>query len=85
MRQRYLQYRCEVKESNMLLILKGWYVALYPLSFTVEECLEEFCDSVGWEFLDFDMYELHCNVLNDTRPMSVIIRCADRLCRELNT
>lgn len=28
-----------------------WYVGVFPLTFTLQDCAEAFCDLVGWEFV----------------------------------
>lgn len=45
-----LRYKCEIVRSKVNLMVRGYLVGRYPLSYTFEECVEEFCDRVGWDF-----------------------------------
>ena len=51
MKQSTVLYKCRVKNSRVYLHIEHWLVADYPLTFTSRECLEEFCESVGWRFI----------------------------------
>lgn len=52
LRTEVMVYSCNMLKSKIELRLEYWPVAQYTLSFTPQECLEEFCDLVGWEFLE---------------------------------
>lgn len=51
MRQTSLLYNCVIRNSKILLRLERCLVADYPMTMTPRECLEEFCESVGWRLL----------------------------------
>lgn len=46
-----LTYNCMPGNSNTHFQVSHLHVADYPLTFTPQECLEEFCESVGWRIL----------------------------------
>ena len=51
MRDEVIEYRCEVRDSKMQLALENWWVGTYPLTYTPQECLEDWCELVGWKFV----------------------------------
>lgn len=51
MKQITLLYSCYVRSSRIYLRVEHWLVADYPMTMTPLECIEEFCESVGWRFL----------------------------------
>lgn len=81
MRIEGLEYNCRVQKSKMCLHIEHWLVYKYPISFTPRECLEEFCDMVGWEFLECRKYTFHCKVPIDKLVMATIYSYADNLHR----
>lgn len=36
-------------DVGQLLVIQGYDVGLYPISYMIDECLEDFCYSWGWE------------------------------------
>lgn len=36
--------------AGQVLVIEGYDVGLYPISYTVDECLEDFCHKWEWEF-----------------------------------
>lgn len=44
------RYICEIIGGKVYLTISGYRVGRYPLSYTFQECIEEFCDKVGWNF-----------------------------------
>ena len=44
-------YSCRPKNSKTHLKISHLHVADYPISYTSQECLEEFCESVDWRLL----------------------------------
>lgn len=36
---------------DLRLSISAWYVGVFPLTFTVQECVETYCDFVGWKFI----------------------------------
>lgn len=52
MKQTILLYNYEVCNSKAHLRIKHWLVADYPMTMTPRECLEEFCETVGWRLLE---------------------------------
>ena len=53
LRLEVIEYSCKVEYCKLHLSLEHWHVATYPLTYTQEECLEEFCERAGWEFLRY--------------------------------
>lgn len=66
MKQMNLLYCCRIKESKINLHIEHWLVGKYPISFTTQECLEEFCEFVGWQFLEH--YENRIGLRNYELP-----------------
>lgn len=87
MRKEYLQYVCEVRESKVHLELEIWHVATYPLTYSSQDCLEHWCETAGWEFLECrdDCSTLVCKVPRGHETMSVIYRHANWQRRGLGT
>lgn len=46
-----LRYICETIGDEVRLTIRCYFIGLYPLSYTTQECLEEFCEKVGWHFI----------------------------------
>lgn len=69
-----------MEESKMCLYFQGWHVATYPFSYSIRDCLEHWCETIGWEFLGCKgLYDiLHCNVPEDYLTMDVIYHYSDR-------
>lgn len=44
-----LYYSCDGCFQN--LSINCWYVGKYPLTYTVQECAEVYCELVGWKLL----------------------------------
>ena len=42
-------FTVERKSNGLVLCLDDYRLALYPLTYTLVDCLEHFCDGVGWE------------------------------------
>lgn len=55
MREITLLYRCRMGNSKIHLIVESLPVAELPITYTAQECLEDFCDSVDWQFLSCDV------------------------------
>ena len=79
MRTEVLEYNCRVKESKMCLFLEHWQVGTYPLTYSPQECLEEFCEGADWEFLECRggthvgwAYTFHCKVPQARLTMDII-------------
>lgn len=56
--------------------IEGYRVGLYPISYTVEECLEDFCHQVQWELDTFIFTEYTSfigGMMNVERPFSGIL------------
>ena len=51
MKYSIVRYICETIRDKNNLMISGYHVGRYPLSYTFEECIEEFCDKVGWDFI----------------------------------
>ena len=52
MRTVTVEYCCVICPSGRVsLRLEGWHVEYYPLTFTVQECLEDWCETVGWRYI----------------------------------
>lgn len=76
MRIEAIGYACKVRGSEIILDLEYWAAGKYPLSFTPQECIEEFCDSVGWEFLKIKSLAFTCKIPYDELLMDTIYDCA---------
>lgn len=52
MRQSSLSYSCcgSSGASQLTLYVDDWRVKHYPLTYTALECLEDWCEEVGWKF-----------------------------------
>lgn len=72
-----LEYRCDVRGSKIELSLEDRLVAHYPISFTPRECLEEFCELMGWEFLDCGEYTFRCRIHSNGLIRDMIYNWAD--------
>lgn len=62
MKTEAIEYDCRIKESKMYLSLEYWLVGSYSISYSPQECLEEFCDMVGWEFLGCRENTFRCKI-----------------------
>lgn len=51
MTQTTMLYNYYIEDSRICLEVKHHLVADYPISFTLRECLEDFCESVGWRLI----------------------------------
>lgn len=53
MRTATTEYCCNIRplEGRLVLGLDYWHMGDFPMTYTVEECLEEFCESIGWRYL----------------------------------
>lgn len=56
-----LSYEIQQGLVGQLLAIESYAVGVYPISYTVEECLNDFCDRVKWEldthtFTTYDSY-----------------------------
>lgn len=54
MRRSNLEYCCVACESaggQISLRLESRHIFMRPLTYTVQECLEEFCGEVGWKYI----------------------------------
>lgn len=56
-----LSYEMQQCLVGQRLAIEDYEVGVYPLSYTVEECLDDFCDQVKWEldtytFITYDSY-----------------------------
>lgn len=49
--QTMLLYRCRALDSKIRLYIERYTVGEYPITYTLQECLEEFCESVDWRLL----------------------------------
>lgn len=45
-----VKYTCEIIRGKVNLMIGDYHVGRHPLSYTFEECIEEFCEKVGWDF-----------------------------------
>lgn len=79
-------YNCRVQHSKMFLFIEHWHVATYPLTYMPQDCVEEFCESVGWEFLECQGgddtrvdYTFRCKLPEFTLMIDVICKHADRM------
>lgn len=39
------------KSRCLSLRMDAWHVKMFPLTYTVQECLEEWCEEVGWRYI----------------------------------
>lgn len=53
MRLAKLEYACVPRRNESLLSLRleAWHVKTFPLTYTVQECLEDWCHIVGWRYI----------------------------------
>lgn len=56
-----LSYEMRQGLVGQRLAIESYVVGVYPVSYTVEECLDDFCDQVKWEldiytFTTYDSY-----------------------------
>ena len=42
---------CSTKEGLISLRLEAWHIKFFPLTYTVQECLEDWCHIVGWRYV----------------------------------
>ena len=55
MRTAYVIYSCfPCKGFHICLRMEAWDVKLFPMTYTVAECLEEWCESVGWRYISHE-------------------------------
>lgn len=54
MRTASLEYCCVSCPANIdrvSLRLEAWHIKMFPMTFTVQECLEDWCEEVGWRYI----------------------------------
>lgn len=80
MRKECLYYACNMQNSKMCLRLENYHVATYPFSYSPQDCLEHWCETVGWEFVTCQGSSgtLCCEVPKDYLTMNMIYNYADR-------
>ena len=54
MKQSTLFYSCRLQGSKIHFRVDYWPVGNFPISFTPKECLEEWCEMVGWRLLSYE-------------------------------
>lgn len=56
-----LSYEMQQGLVGQRLAIESHVIGVYPISYTIEECLDDFCDQVKWEldnytFIAYDSY-----------------------------
>lgn len=51
MRIELLSCNCGLVNSQVCLSIHYWVVGKFPLSYTIQECIEVYCDLIGWKLL----------------------------------
>lgn len=47
----YCCISCPENQGRLSLRLGGRHVKLFPMTYTVQDCIEEWCEEVGWKYL----------------------------------
>ena len=85
MKQSTRLYNCQVWDSKIQLHVEHRLVANYPMTMSPRECVEEWCESVGWKLLDcfgvekvlggIDYYEFQFERPHTMNVYDTIIKC----------
>lgn len=80
---------CELKDAiSIVLYIHDWQVLHFPLTYTAQECIETWCDLVGWELKSirpdsFWRGRVHYNLPSEEYSVDTIRRTARTFNRSL--
>lgn len=41
---------CHDDDTRLSLRMESWHTKMFPMTYTVQECLEVWCEEVGWRY-----------------------------------